>query len=129
MILKKIIKRWKAIKALLNCDEYFLGVSTFKNGFDVICYDYIKNTERDLFYNFVHDYIENNLRCISGDFICVRPYEDKEEGIFIPKGITITLNEGQGNLVFNKNENSDTKSYKIPNEEIFSHFKCINNYD
>ena len=129
MILKKIIKRWKAIKALLQCDEYFLGVSTFKNDFNIICYNYIKNTERDIFYNFVHDYIENNLRCISGDFICTRPYEDKEEGIYISKGMTISLNKGWTYISFNKNENSGSKSYKIPNEEIFSHFKCINSKD
>lgn len=63
MNIKRIIERWKAIKALLKCDEYFLGVSWKKeDNSRVICYDYINNTDRELFYKFVHDYIENNLK-------------------------------------------------------------------
>ena len=64
MNIKTIIDRWKAIKALLKCDEYFLGVS-YKygnNDHDPIKYDYINNTDRNLFYVFINDYIKDNLK-------------------------------------------------------------------
>lgn len=64
-IIKRIIDRWDAIKAIIKCDEYFLGVAKQKdNNSRVICYDYINNTDRDMFYNFVHDYIEDKFMSI-----------------------------------------------------------------
>lgn len=125
MNIKTIKERWQAIKALLKCDEYFLGVAwknkDYKDEHGLICYDYINNTDRDLFYTFMHDFIENNLRSISGKFICVRSYEDTEHDVFIMKGSEITFNEGQVTVI----SNGDTFLYKVPIEEIFSHFKFI----
>ena len=125
MNIKTIINRWKAIKALLKCDEYFLGVAwkddRYHNGHDPIYYDYINNTDRDLFYTFIHDYIENNLRSISGKFICVRSYEDIEHDIFIMKGSEVTFEKGYCNVI----SAGSVFSYKMPIEEIFSHFKFI----
>lgn len=64
-IIKRIIDRWDAIKAIIKYDEYFLGVAKQKdNNSRVICYDYINNTDRDMFYNFVHDYIEDKFMSI-----------------------------------------------------------------
>lgn len=61
-MIKRIIERWEAIKKLLMADEYFLGVAKQKENYsNVRCYDYIKNTNRKIFYTFVHDYIEENL--------------------------------------------------------------------
>lgn len=125
MNIKTIIDRWKAIKALLKCDEYFLGVSwrddRYRNNHGPICYDYINNTDRDLFYTFIHDYIENNLRSISGKFICVRSYEDIERNIFIMRGSEVTFEKGYCNVI----SAGSVFSYKMPTEEIFSHFKFI----
>lgn len=63
MILKKIIKRWKEIKALINADEYFLAIANPKsNKYDdkyyVKEYHYMKNTNRTFFYKFVNDHIK-----------------------------------------------------------------------
>lgn len=125
MNIKTIKERWKAIKALLKCDEYFLGVAwkddRYHNDHGLICYDYINNTDRDLFYTFIHDFIENNLRSISGKFICVRSYEDLEHDIYIPKGSEITFDKGYANVISCGN----VITYKMPIEEIFSHFKFI----
>ena len=65
-MIKKIIKKIKAIKALIMADEYFLTVANQKNLHDQdelgpIVYDYIHNTDRDLFYVFVKSYIKQNL--------------------------------------------------------------------
>lgn len=123
MNIKTIKERWNAIKALLKCDEYFLGVS-YKYGdneYDPIQYNYINNTDRDLFYVFIHDYIENNLRSISGKFVCIRSYEDLERDIFIMKGSEVTFNKGYCNVI----SHGSIFSYKMPIEEIFSHFKFI----
>lgn len=65
--IKKIIKRWKAIKSILNAEEYFVTVANSKNRFGQkeihgpIVYEYMNNTDRNLFYVFVKDYIDNEL--------------------------------------------------------------------
>ena len=81
----------------------------------------IVDTNRDLFYTFIHDFIENNLRSISGKFMCVRSYEDLEHDIYIPKGSEVTFDKGYANVISNGN----LITYKMPIEEIFSHFKFI----
>ena len=64
-MIKRIIKRWDAIKKLLMADEYFLSVASQKENYaNVICYDYVDNTNRDLFYSFVNDYIKEKLKYI-----------------------------------------------------------------
>jgi hypothetical protein len=63
-MIRKLFKRWKEIKALINADEYFLVVANQKSNIEPwrgpIEYDYIKNTDREVFYKFVKDYIKNN---------------------------------------------------------------------
>lgn len=58
----KIIERLKAIKAILFADEYFVSVANQKNPYGKNCdgpivYEYFSNTNRNLFYIFVKDYI------------------------------------------------------------------------
>ena len=134
-MIKRIIERWDAIKKLLFCDEYFLGVSRkddrYDNGYGPICYDYINNTNRDLFYVFIHDYIENNLRPISGKFVCTnhfRLYKGHELILDIPKDTIININKGiitkiEGEGIINKNILSLDK---IPTKELYAHFTYIN---
>lgn len=60
----KFIERLKAIKAILFAEEFFVTVANQKNPYGNICdgpivYDYFSNTDRDLFYIFVKDYITN----------------------------------------------------------------------
>lgn len=65
-MIKRIIERWDAIKKLLMADEYFLSVASQKENYaNIIYYDYVDNTNRDLFYNFVNDYIKEKLKHIS----------------------------------------------------------------
>ena len=61
---KRIKKRWKAIKALINSEEYFLTVANQKNPYGEhklgpIQYEYFKNTNRGLFFTFIKDHIKN----------------------------------------------------------------------
>lgn len=63
-MIKKIIERWKAIKALITSEEYFLTVANQKNPYGEpwrgpILYDYIANTDRELFYVFIKEHIKN----------------------------------------------------------------------
>lgn len=58
----KIIERLKAIKAILFSNEYFVSVTNQKNPYGNKCdgpivYEYFSNTDRNLFYLFVKDYI------------------------------------------------------------------------
>ena len=61
MNIYKLKNRLTAIKALLKGDEYFLVVSYKDNNdnYGPIRYDYMNNTNRDLFYVFVNDYLKN----------------------------------------------------------------------
>ena len=59
---QKLIERIKAIKAILFADEYFVAVANNKNPYGKKCdgpivYEYFSNTDRNLFYIFVRDYI------------------------------------------------------------------------
>lgn len=51
---QKLIERIKAIKAILFAGEYFVSVANTKGP---IVYEYFTNTDRDMFYIFVKDYI------------------------------------------------------------------------
>jgi hypothetical protein len=58
----KFIERIKAIKAILFADEYFVSVANPKNPYGKKCdgpivYEYFTNTDRNVFYIFVKDYI------------------------------------------------------------------------
>lgn len=63
----KLIERIKAIKAILFADEYFVSVANKENPSGIKCdgpiiyksiiYKYFTNTDRNVFYNFVKDYI------------------------------------------------------------------------
>lgn len=66
MKIKRIIERWKAVKTLLLSDEYFLTVANQRNPYGrtdlgPIIYDYIHNTDRELFYVFVKSWINDNI--------------------------------------------------------------------
>ena len=132
-MLKRIIERWEAIKKLLMADEYFLGVAKQKeNCSNVRCYDYINNTNRDLFYTFVHDYIEENLRPISGKFICTNHFHvhkgynsiidiQKDTIVHVKNGIITKIEGGEGTI------NEDRLSYlgTLPTKELYAHFTYI----
>jgi len=133
-MIKQIIERWKAIKKLIMADEYFLGVAKQKENYsNVMCYDYINNTNRDMFYTFVHDYIEENLRPISGKFICInrfhvhKGYEsviDISKGtiIHVNKGIITKIEAGEGTI----NEVGLSYLGILPTKELYAHFTYIN---
>ena len=133
-MIKKIIERWQAIKKLLMADEYFLGVAKQKENYsNVMCYDYINNTNRDMFYTFVHDYIEENLRPSSGKFICTirfhvhKGYEsviDISKGtiIHVNKGIITKIEAGEGTI----NEVGLSYLGILPTKELYAHFTYIN---
>lgn len=58
----KLIKRLKAIKAILFAEEYFVSVANQTNPYGKnyngpIVYEYFSNTDRNVFYIFVKDYI------------------------------------------------------------------------
>lgn len=125
-IFKKLKERWYVINSIWKAEEYFVAIANKKGNyknkdFAPILYEYMNNTKRELFYTFIHDYIENNLRSISGKFICVRSYEDIEHDIFIMKGSEVTFEKGYCNVI----SAGSVFSYKMPTEEIFSHFKFI----
>lgn len=58
----KIIERLKAIKAILFAEEFFVAAANQKNPYGRKCdgpivYDYFSNTDRNIFYLFINDYI------------------------------------------------------------------------
>lgn len=58
----KFIERLKAIKTILFAEEFFVTVANHKNPYGItyngpIVYDYFSNTDRNMFYIFVKDYI------------------------------------------------------------------------
>ena len=60
----KIKDKIKAIWKLWKAEEYFLTVANQKNPYGAyengpIIYEYISNTDRDLFHQFVIDHIKN----------------------------------------------------------------------
>lgn len=132
-MIKRIIERWDAIKKLIMADEYFLGVAKQKENYsNVRCYDYINNTNRDMFYTFVHDYIEENLRPISGKFICTNHFHihkgyntiiniPKDTIVHVKNGIIIKLEGGEGTI----NEAGLSYLGTLPTKELYAHFTYI----
>ena len=126
---KRIKERWKAIKAIINGDEYFLTVAYQYNPYGKkelgpIKYEYFTNSDRELFWTFVHDHIENTKRSTTGNFICIRDYRIDELNI-IKQGVEVYLKNG---YIINVYSDSNTITsalfnHKIPTEEIYSHFK------
>lgn len=60
----KLKDKLKAIWKLWNAEEYFLTVANQKNLYGAyengpILYEYISNTDRDWFYQFIMDHIKN----------------------------------------------------------------------
>ena len=58
-----LFKRWKEVKALINSDEYFLVTAKQEDCVEPwrgpIKYEYMNNTDRDLFYKFVKDHLND----------------------------------------------------------------------
>lgn len=68
--LNNIKRRWNIIKKLIYGDEYFICIANpHKEYNNIITYDYICNTNRSIFYKFIHDYIETNKLNIINDNI------------------------------------------------------------
>ena len=133
-MIKKIIKHWKEIKALINSDEYFLAVANSDSKFEpwsepwrhVVKYNYMTNTNRQMFYTFVHDSIENEYRTITGKFVCIRDYTFNN--FTIKQDTIVEFNNGYlCNIFSNDNLTIEENIFKhrIPTPEIFSHFKLI----
>lgn len=62
----KFIERLKAIKAILFAEEFFVTVANQMNPYGKkydgpIAYEYFSNTDRNVFYLFVKDYILKNI--------------------------------------------------------------------
>lgn len=115
----KLLEKLKIIKKIFTCDEYFLAVAYQHNPYGrtelgPIKYEYFTNSDRELFWTFIHDHIENTKRAITGNFICVRDYK-VDDSIIIKAGTQVYLTGGYIT-------NYDT-IHKIPIEEIYSHFK------
>lgn len=58
------ISKWKAIKRILKEDEFFLMTASVdythnRNGLEPIKYNYDTNTDRELFYVFLRDFVKN----------------------------------------------------------------------
>lgn len=133
-MIKRIIERWDAIKKLIMADEYFLGIAKQKENYsNVMCYDYINNTDRDLFYSFIHDYIEENLRPISGKFVCTHNfhiYKGHKYILDINKGTIVHINNGIISKIEDDEENINKEKLSyfgiIPTKELYAHFTYIN---
>ena len=114
-------------------DEYFLGVTKQKEKYsNIMCYDYINNTNRDWFYTVIHDYIEENLRPISGQFICINHFHvhkgnnsiidiAKDTIVHVDHGIITKIEGGEGTV------NQEGLSYlgTLPTKELYAHFTYI----
>lgn len=62
----KFIERLKAIKAILFAEEFFVTVANKQNPYGKKCdgpivYEYFSNTDRNVFYLFVKDYMLKNI--------------------------------------------------------------------
>jgi hypothetical protein len=58
------ISKWKAIKRILKEDEFFLMTASVdysydRNGLEPIKYNYSTNTNRELFYVFLRDFVKD----------------------------------------------------------------------
>ena len=124
--MKKFIERIKALKALWKAEEYFLVTANMDTRFStpglppngpILC-NYMHNTDRELFYLFVHNYVEDNMRPETGKFECVLDYEFSS-GHKISKGQIVNI---RNRYVEIDNGTEDKLSLKIPKAELCSHF-------
>lgn len=130
--MKKFIERIKALKALWNAEEYFLVTANMDTRFSTpgtppngpIFYNYMHNTDRELFYLFVHNYVEDNMRPETGKFECVLDYEFSS-GHKISKGQIVNI---RNRYVEIDNGTESKLSLKIPKAELCSHFVKFSNF-
>ena len=123
---KKIIERIKALKALWKAEEYFLVTANIDTRFSTpgqppngpIVYNYMNNTDRETFYLFAHNYIEENMRPKTGKFVCILNYEF-DSGYKISKGQIVNI---RNRYVEIDNAAEGKLSLKIPKAELYSHF-------
>jgi len=112
------LEKLKIIKKIFTADEYFITVANQHNSYirkelGSIKYEYFTNSNRELFWKFIHDHIENTKRSITGNFICIRDYK-VNDSIIIKPGTQVYLN---GGYISNYGV-----VHRIPTEEIYSHF-------
>ena len=127
---KKFIERIKALKALWKADEYFLVTANMDTRFSTpgqqpngpIVYNYMNNTDRETFYLFANNYIEENMLSETGKFECILDYEFSS-GYKIAKGQIVNVHNGYIEV---NNTTEDIFSLKIPKTELCSHFVFMN---
>ena len=123
---KKFIERIKALKALWKAEEYFLVTANMDTRFSTpgqqpngpIVYNYMNNTDRETFYLFANNYIEENMLSETGKFECILDYEFSS-GYKISKGQIVNVHNGYIEV---DNTTEDIFSLKIPKTELCSHF-------
>ena len=123
---KKFIERIKALKALWKAEEYFLVIANMNTRFSTpgqqpngpIVYNYMNNTDRETFYLFANNYIEENMLSETGQFECILDYEFSS-GHKISKGQIVNVHNGYIEV---NNATEDIFSLKIPKTELCSHF-------
>lgn len=123
---KKFIERIKALKALWKAEEYFLVTANIDTRFSTpgqppngpIVYNYMNNTDREMFYLFANNYIEENMLSETGKFECILDYEFSS-GYKISKGQIVNVHNGYIEV---DNTTEDIFSLKIPKTELCSHF-------
>lgn len=127
---KKFIERIKALKALWKAEEYFLVTANMDTRFSTpgqqpngpIVYNYMNNTDRETFYLFANNYIEENMLSETGKFECILDYEFSS-GYKISKGQIVNVHNGYIEV---DNTTEDIFSLKIPKTELCSHFVFMN---
>lgn len=131
--MNRFIERIKAIFALWKAEEYFLVTANMDTKFSTpglkpngpIVYKYLNNTDREMFYLFAHNYIEENMRPETGKFECILNYEFGS-GYKISKGQIVNIRNGYIEV---DGTDEDTFSLKIPKAELCSHFVWISKLD
>lgn len=127
---KKFIERIKALKALWKAEEYFLVTANMDTRFSTpgqqpngpIVYNYMNNTDREMFYLFANNYIEENMLSETGKFECILDYEFSS-GHKISKGQIVNVHNGYIEV---NNTTENTFSLKISKTELCSHFVFMN---
>lgn len=114
----KLLEKIKIIWKIFTADEYFVTVAYQHNPYGrkelgPIRYEYFTNSDRELFWTFIHDHIENTKRSITGNFICIRDYQ-VDNYIVIKPGTQVYLNNG---CITNYGT-----VHRIPTEDIYTHF-------
>ena len=123
---KNFIERIKALKALWKAKEYFLVTANMNTRFSTpgqppngpIVYNYMNNTDREMFYLFANNYIEENMLSETGKFECILDYKFSS-GYKISKGQIVNVHNGYIEV---DNTTEDIFSLKIPKTELCSHF-------